>query len=769
MSIPLRKTNSRPNKTSSTARKRIRIVLLVVVALLVLLRLMTTFITDWMWFAEVGYVDVFFTKLFTQLKIGVPVLILFTIAFNVYLRHLKRGYFSRIVSHEETDLKRLNLITNIISLAFGLVTAFYFATTLWFQMLQFSNSTDFNIADPLFGQDISFYVFRLEFLQQLNEMIIGIILLFIIVSVIYYILLLTMHSPDLYDEDEAEPYEASSANGGPFAGGENNPLNQVFGKLHQSRPTRHVSDSNLKNLMAIASGQLTVLGVVFFLMLGVHFFLKQYDLLHAHTGVVYGAGYTDVHIILWVYRALIALSLAGVVATILFVRKRQIRKLLVVPALMIVVGAGGYATSLAVQAFIVAPDEINKEKAYLASNIEFTQYAYGLENVEVQAFAAENNLSADVLAENVATTSNIRINDYQPVQTFYNQTQSIRQYYTFNDVDVDRYVVGGDYTQTYLSVREIDENKIDNSWLNRHIKYTHGYGVALSRVDTVTASGQPSVLIKNIPPESSIEEVQITRPEVYFGELSNEYILVNTNEKEFDYPDGSENKYTQYEGTAGIKLNLFNRLMFSLREGDLKLLVSGNVSSDSRIIIHRNVMERIRTIMPYLTYDEDPYAVTVDGKIYWMVDAYTTSAYYPYSEPYTADGSNYIRNSIKVVVDAYNGDVRFYIVDDQDPIAQTYKKIFPSLFLDADQMPESLCSHLRYPNALFDIQANVYGRYHMNDVNVFYQKEDLWDIAHNIYGTNDVEMPPNYYIAQLPGEEEAEFISVLPFTPKDIR
>ena len=433
---------------------------------------------------------------------------------------------------------------------------------------------------------------------------------------------------------------------------------------------------------------------------------------------------------------------------------------------MIAVGLVGSGASLLVQYAIVSPDELNKESEYLQRNIEYTQYAYQLDDVITTDFAADNTLDAADLVENTETISNIRINDFVPTQQFYNQTQSIRQYYTFNDVDNDRYMINGKYTQTYLATREIDEEKISDSWLNRHLKYTHGYGITLSRVDQVTSSGQPEVLIGNIPPESSVEEIQITRPEIYFGELSNEYVIVGTDEEEFDYPSGDSNEYTFYEGTAGIKLNFFNRLVFAAREGSLKLLVSSNIDSDSRIIINRNVMDRVQTIMPYLSYESDPYMVTVDGKLYWMIDAYTSSSNYPYSQPFDENGTNYIRNSIKVVVDAYNGDVDFYVVDEEDPIAMTYAKIYPELFKSGDEMPEALKAHIRYPNYLLQIQANIYTRYHMEDIGVFYLNEDQWDIANEIYGTEQVQMEPTYYIAKLPGEDTAEFFNSIPFTPK---
>ncbi|MGN0732908.1 MAG: UPF0182 family protein [Emergencia sp.] len=769
-------------KSKEKGQQKISFILLLIVLAVSLFLLLINFITDWMWFKEVGYVSVFFTQLFTELKFGIPMFIILMLLIYLYLKVLKKGYFKKITSHEATDMKKLNRFTWILSIASSAVASFYAISILWFNILQFINSSDFDIKDPLFNLDISFYVFRLEFLKQLNEMLIGAVLLIVVITVIYYTILLTMHSPDVFQHEEETGYaeaegfdEEERYTGGqnPFQGmgGEFGKVFGNFGKkphVHQRPKRRQLDDGNFRQLLNIASGQISILGIVFFVMIALNFLLKQFDLLHAHTGAVYGAGFTDVNITLWVYRILMVLALVGAVTVGHHIRKKEIRKIFRIPALMIVIGAVGVGAAMLVQNFVVAPDEISKESKYLERNIEFTQYAYDLNDVSVQSFAADNKLTTEDIKENTETIKNIRINDYEPVNTFYNQTQSIRKYYKFNDVDVDRYMVNGKYTQTYLATREIDESKIQDTWLNRHLKYTHGYGVTLSRVDTVTASGQPDVMIGNIPPESNIEEIQVDRPEIYFGELSNDYVMVNTSEDEFDYPDGDSNKYTQYEGKAGIRLTPLNKLIFSIREGSMKILVSSNLKSDSKIIINRNVMERVRKIMPHLSYEDDPYTVVADGKIYWMVDAYTTSSYYPYSEPYTGEmgGVNYVRNSVKVVVDAYNGDVNFYLVDDKDPIANTFQKIYPELFKSIDKMPESLRSHIRYPNTLFNIQAGVYGRYHMNDVKVFYQNEDVWDIADEIYGTEQKKMSSNYYIVKLPGQDSAEFINSIPFTPQ---
>ena len=766
--------------------RKISIILMTIILVLVLFLTMIQFITDFMWFKEMGYTDVFFKQLVTQLTVGVPTFIVVTALVQVYLTHLKKTYFAKIASSEETNMKGLKKTTLILSIVFGAIATFMAVSQLWFEILKFANSTSFDLADPLFNLDISFYIFRLEFLKQLNEILIGVIIGFVALTIIYYIILMTVRTPDVFKEENPQPdftdeagEERYTAGSNPFGGGQksgnaNDPFSKFAeafgGKTFQQRPAKprkQFDDNNFKQLLKIASGKISVLGFIFFIMLGINFFLRQFDLLHAHTGAVYGAGFTDVNITLWMLRILCVLSVLSAILFVVHMSKKNYKKLLSVPVLMIVVGLVGTGAAYLVQNFVVSPDEINKESEYLARNIEYTQYAYGLDDVNVKPFAADNTLTYKDINENTETINNIRVNDFDPAKQFYNQTQSIRQYYTFNDVDVDRYMINGKYTQTFLTAREIDESKRGNdSWLNSHLKYTHGYGVALSRVDKVTASGQPDVLIGNIPPVSSVEEIQIDRPEIYFGELSNDYIIVGTNEKEFDYPDGDSNKYTTYEGDAGIKMNFLNRVLFSIREGSLKMFTSSNIDSSSRIIINRNVMDRVRTIMPYLSYEDDPYMVTVDGKLYWMIDAYTLSSYYPYSESYGEGSVNYIRNSVKVVVDAYNGDVNFYIVDEKDPIAATFAKIYPTLFKSFDQMPESLKAHIRYPNNLFQIQASVYGKYHMEDVNVFYQKEDVWDIASEIYGMEKQQMKPNYYIAKLPGEDKAEFFNSLPFTPK---
>ena len=769
------------NKAAQKFERKVMIVIAIIVVIGALFLSLINFIANFLWFREMGYLDVFFKQLVTQLTVGVPTFVIVAVLVQLYLTHLRKGYFKQIASGEATDMKGLKRMTAVLSIIFAVGATFFAVTTLWFEILKFANSTGFNIQDPLFHLDISFYIFRLDFLTQLNELLIGVIIGFVALTLIYYIILLSVRTPDMLEDvpPEQETEYADQSGEARYSGSANpfenagKSAEDIFSKIgikipkREPKPRKQIDDDNFKRLMKIASGKIAGLGCIFFLMLAIDFFLKQFDLLHAHTGVVYGAGFTDVTVTLWMYRILCALSVVAAVLFVIFMSKKQYKKILTVPVIMIVVGLIGNGGAMLVQNFIVSPDELQKETPYLLNNIEYTQYAYGLDDVNIKSFAADNTLTAEDIAANMETITNIRINDFEPAEQFYNQTQSIRQYYTFNDVDNDRYWVNGEYTQTFLTAREIDESKISDTWLNKHLKYTHGYGVAMSRVDKVTSSGQPDVLVGNIPPESAVDEIEIKRPEIYFGELANEYVVVGTKEQEFDYPNGDSNSYTKYEGDAGIKMNLFNRLVFAIREGSVKLLVSSNINGDSKIIINRNVVERVKTIMPYLSYENDPYMVTVDGKLYWIIDAYTVSNLYPYSEPYNEESNvNYIRNSVKVVIDAYNGDTNYYVIDENDPIAQTYAKIYPTLFKNLNQMPEGLRAHLRYANTLFTIQAAVYGKYHMEDVNVFYQSEDLWDIANEIYGTEKQQIIPNYYIAKLPGESQAEFFNSVPYTPR---
>ncbi|MDR0424222.1 MAG: UPF0182 family protein, partial [Clostridiales Family XIII bacterium] len=498
------------------------------------------FITDYLWFNELGYTSVFLKKLFTQLQIGVPLFLVITLLGYFYLKLLKKGYHKRIGAAESMLKPRtMNLITLGMAVAGAAAITFLAVTSLWFELLKFTNSTDFNITDPIFNNDVSFYVFKLQFITQLNQIFISIIIIFAILTVLYYFILLSLYRPKIFetvrpgeDEDEYEDGQQGYANANAFGG-----LGDVFEKVgdainrqmgmggtsssrQQFRPKKTVNDVKIKELVNIASNQIIVLGVIFFIMVGVNFFLRQFDLLYSQTGVLFGAGFTDINVTLWMYRILIVLSLVAAVLFVIGVKGKKYKTVLSVPVVMVLVGVLGTGAGMLVQNLVVSPDEITKETQYLQYNIEFTQNAYDLREVKTMQFPADNNLTAEDLINNTDTLANIRINDYSPAKQFYNSTQTIRPYYLFNDVDVDRYMINGEYTQTFLSAREVEETLINQEWINKYLKYTHGYGITLSRVDKVTSSGQPDMMIQDIPPKSQVAEIEVTRPEIYFGELT---------------------------------------------------------------------------------------------------------------------------------------------------------------------------------------------------------------------------------------------------------
>lgn len=723
---------------------RIRAIMIIVVAsALFLLASSTTivrFITDYLWFNELGYDQVFFTKLTTQLKLGVPVFLVLTALIYLYLQSIKKDYYKKVDNlYVGLGKRRINQIALIASAGVAFFASITLTGSLWYEALMFINSTNFNVTDPIFNLDISFYMFKLPFIQQLYSLASGFVFILAILTLGFYFVMMSSKRPTLFD---------------------------VNSNTQEIKFIRGIDPEKIKKLVSIALRQLVILGVVFFLIQGLGYALKTYEILYSQRGVAYGASFTDIHVNLWVIRGMVVLSLVSAVLFVIGARERKVRIALAGPIMMIALTIIGNAASLGVQNFIVAPDEINKEREYLEYNIYYTKMAYGLNNIEENFFPASNNLTREDIENNQETIRNIRINDYRPTQQFFNQRQGIRLYYRFNDVDTGRYMINDQYTQVFLAAREIDYSKVNEQWLNQHIKYTHGYGIALSAVNSVTAEGQPNILVGNIPPQTDVPTLQVDEPRIYFGELSNDYILANTKEMAFDYPSGEENEETIYSGTAGIRLGMWNRLLFSIRQGSLKMLVSNNVTSDSKIIINRNINERVRKIAPFLEYDDDPYLVINEGKLYWIIDAYTVSNNFPYAEPYLPNDGNYIRNSVKVVIDAYNGDTTFYLADENDPVILTLGKIFPQLLTSMDDMPEGLKAHLRYPQNLFDIQAEVYRVYHMTDTDVFYQEEDLWDISNEIYDGEAQQMESNYFIMKLPGEEKEEFVLTIPYTPK---
>ncbi len=746
-----------------------RAVLVIILLIIVGAIALDDLITDIIWYREMGYLSVFLTELRVKFMLGIPMFIVVMLISMLMLKALKASFLKKsgMELPDKESKKRVRVIGTVLSGAFSLFLTLMTISTLWFEILQYLNSVDFGIDDPLFSKDISFYIFKLDFLDGLASNAIAIIVSIAIMITLYYIFLAGFSkSPQVEVYEDAESAREAGEDEG--VDDLNDRLKKMFG-AHVDIPgsgARKAARGKGKALLDVASKEIIILGVLFFLGIAATFYLRQFSLLYGPGGVSYGAGFADVTVTLNVYRAMIALSIAAAIALVIAIKKRSVKLGLLFPALMIIVSIVSQGAAAAVQNLVVSPDELNKESPYIANTIKYTRLAYNLQDIRVEDFTAEGDIDKTDVLNNMETFSNIRINDFDPAEQFYNQTQSIRSYYKFNDVDVDRYYVNDEYTQVFLSAREIDQDRVDDTWLIKHLKYTHGYGITLSRVDKITASGQPDMLISGIPPISEVPEIRVSRPEIYYGESTDTYVITNTGESEFDYPSGETNVYCNYDGTGGIRLTPLNRALFALKERNLKMLISTNIGSDSRIHIYRNIVTRIKKIAPFLALNDDPYVVVEDGKIYWIVDAYTYSTKYPYSEPYDSrEGVNYLRNSVKIVVDAYNGDVNFYISDESDPIVQSLRKIYPSLLKDLDQMPAALRNHLQYPNMLFNIQAYVYTRYHMTNVEVFYQSEDLWSIASEQYGQSTKQMEPNYFIMKLPGEDSAEFVSTIPYTP----
>jgi len=423
--------------------------------------------------------------------------------------------------------------------------------------------------------------------------------------------------------------------------------------------------------------------------------------------------------------------------------------------------AGSIIPSL-VQKIIVKPNELERERRYIAYNIENTRRAYNLDRIREKDFIVNENLTMADIMKNRLTIENIRIWDERPLQETYQQLQSIRLYYDFSGIDVDR--------QVTLSAREISVDQLSpqaRTWVNRHLVYTHGYGLALNPVNQVTQEGLPNLLVKDLPPVT--RGIGVKRPEIYYGEKTRNYVIVRTEEKEFDYPKGDSNVYATYQGEGGVPVNSFlRRLLFAVTFKSSDILFTGYLTPQSRIMFHRVIDKRVKKIAPFLQFDRDPYLVIADGNLFWILDGYTTTSMYPYSSRMSEKFRlqiNYIRNTVKAVVNAYTGKVDFYVIDEADPIIQSFMEIFPDLFRPFDEMPESLKSHIRYPRDLFDIQVAMYRSYHMNDVQVFYNQEDLWQIPNEVYADTQQKMEPYYIIIKPPGEKREEFLLMLPFTP----
>jgi hypothetical protein len=498
------------------------------------------------------------------------------------------------------------------------------------------------------------------------------------------------------------------------------------------------------------------------------YWLDRFDLNFSDAGAVFGATYTDVHARL----PFIYVSMALAVVTGLALLATTFGRSVMLPigaavtwAAITVVGGGLYPAG--VQRFTVQPNELERERQYIVRNIEATRAAFGLTNIVEQPYAAEAEVSLAEIDANPETVNNIRLLDVRPLLQTYGQIQTFRPLYRFLDVDVDRYVINGVLRQVMVAARELSSGDLPEdarSWVNQRLQFTHGYGVVMSPVNEVVQEGLPSFFLQDIPVRG---EIEVTRPELYYGEQPDHYVIVKTNAQEFDYQTGDAIAQTVFEGEGGASLgSIVNRLAFAWHLGDINILISGSITSESRILFRRNIQQRVSEIAPFLTLDRDPYLVVADERLFWIQDAYTTTDRYPYSQP-AREGYNYIRNSVKVVIDAYDGTTTFYLVDEDDPIIQTYAKIFPELFTPLNELPESLQAHLRYPEDLFLAQVNNYRLYHITDPVSRYNQEDVWNIPTELFGDSNTPIPvePYYVIMKLPDETEEEFVLIMPLTP----
>ena len=685
-------------------------------------------ITDWLWFAEVGYENVFTITLVAQLKMALVFgLAFFVIFFGNLFAALRLTSGIHVVdptgwiqiSKLEIATRPLQLLILIGSLLFSLFAALGGANQ-WENFLLFLNVSSFGVSDPLFQRDIGFYVFRMPFLNHLYSWLMT-TLIFATVGTAF---------------------------------------------LYFIRRAFHIVPPRTLRAAPAARRHLSILLALIFFAAIFGLWLSLNEILFVKRGVVFGPGYTDVTTQLWVLQGLMGLALLCGVAFLGFAFKMSWRYpvfAVLFFAAFFVIGRWIYPSM--VQRFKVIPNEIVLEKPYLEKNIQFTRLAYRLNDIEEKQFPVEESLTRDDIKRNDLTIKNIRLWNHAPLLQTYSQLQEIRTYYKFGGVDNDRYRIGGEYRQVMLSPRELSYAALPSrSWVNEHIEYTHGYGAVLGPVNRVSKEGLPEFFIKDIPPVSTTN-IKISRPEIYYGENSNDYVFVRTKRPEFDYPVGNKNVYSRYEGKGGVPLSFLKKLLFAVRFGSFTMLLSDDITPASRIMYYRQIKERVARIVPFATLDSDPYLViSPEGRLLWFLDGYTTSSWFPYSEPTPAMG-NYIRNSFKAVVDAYDGSVQLYISDEKDPIIQTYARIFPGVFKKLSDMQPELQSHVRYPPEMLSIQARMYKSYHMQDAQVFYNKEDLWATPASHGGNNDQQMEPYYTIMKLPEEKKEEFILLLPFTP----
>lgn len=690
------------------------------------------------WFKEMGYTEVYFTRVLATAKLMIPIFVICYMFIWLYYKGIRKSIF-KVKRVMEVDTKKRRLERRIFiftDIAVSLLISSVISFRYWYKILQMTNSYNFNVKDPIFGIDISFFIFKLPLIESLYKCLLYLLILFIAVTfVVFFILNLT---------------------GNVYSGIKNKKFNIKL---------------STNSITEFAGTQLAILIGLLFITGSLGYVIKCFNIIYGSNGAVYGAGYTDAKVSLLFYKILaVVFFVSAIIITISILRlkfKPVVASLITIGILMLL----QIGTSKVTEKFVVKSNQISFEQKYIKNDIAYTRKAFNIDSIDSIRYSTDTPLNMSDIDKNKDIIDNIKINSFRQSLDFYNQFEVMRYYYGFNDIDVDRYNVDGKYSEVFISPREINTNKINfNTWINEHLIYTHGYGVVMSKVSSVTEEGQPDFVMKHIPMENK-SDIKVDNPRVYFGERTNDYAIVNTKTKEFDFPNGGENKYTRYEGNAGIRMSLLNRILFSLKERNINFITSNYIDKNSRILINRNVVERVKKIAPFLKYDSDPYMVIANNKLYWIIDAYTYSDKYPYSHPY--NNINYIRNSVKVIVDAYSGKTDFYIVDKTDPIIKSYNAIFKGLFKSEDEIPEDIKAHFRYPEDLFNIQCEVLGKYHMTDPMVFMTGGDLWQVAMNEAkdenkGSNEKALnEASYLVTRLPGEDKEEMVLLEYFNVRD--
>ena len=703
--------------------RRLLVGMLFAFAALVLLPLLSgnaiTFYTDWLWFDSVGQLGVLRTRILARVVLwvaGVLVVAAFLAVNWFFLPRRLLGRFQLRIRRQggasfTVGARVLTILLSVIGALVALTMASS-AAGRWMTALKFNHAASFGLSDPIFNLDANFYVFMLPFYRFLVSWTTGLIVVTLIGNALVYV----------------------------FAG-----------RVREAE----------------AIGHLSVLGALFLLGRALSYQLQRWALLESSAGVLYGAGYTDVNARMPLFHLLSVVVALGAVMLLVNIVFRRWKLLLWVGGAWLALTLIAQFYPVAVQRFTVEPNELALEREYIQHNIRFTRYAYGLDEIEEFDYRLAGELTSQDLGDHADTLRNVRLWDWRPLRTTYEQIQEIRTYYTFADVDIDRYMLDDRLMQVNLAVRELDVEQMREdarTWINEHLIYTHGYGLCLSPVGEVSEEGLPALLVRNIPPESEHPRLALERPEIYFGERTSNYVIINTTEDEFDYPSGDQNVYARYEGDAGVPMGgLLRRIAFALRFNSMPILLSNAIDPESRILFHRTLSDRVEMVAPMLWFDADPYPVIADGSVVWLYDAYTWSDRFPYSRP--SQGLNYIRNSVKVAIDAYTGEMTFYVVDPDDPVVETYQSIFPDLFTAVEEMDPELREHWRYPEQLFRIQADLYGAYHMQDPRVFYNQEDLWQTPTEVRGSETTEMAPYYVTVQLPGSQQVEFMMIRPYVP----